>query len=97
MYQALGKSLEERAAAYRQLCEASIDANDLAAIRAHLEQERALGSTRFQDAIEATLKRSVHLRRRRRKESSNAAGNVSLTPILLTLEYQADQMTELTG
>ena len=61
-YQALGNLPEERADAYRQLCEASIASDDLAAIRAHIEQERALGSRRFQEIIEATLKRSVRLR-----------------------------------
>jgi putative transposase len=77
-YQALGKSTEERAATYRQLCEDCIDAEDLAAIRAHIEQERALGSTRFQDAIEAALKRSVRLRGpgRPRKPKSDRTENV---------------------
>jgi len=76
-YQALGSSLEERAGAYRRLCEDSIDADDLAAIRAHIEQERALGSTRFQETIEAMFKRSVRLRGpgRPRKEL-DGTGNV---------------------
>ena len=77
-YTALGSSDSQRCAAYRELFQATLDADDLAAIRAHIEQERALGSPRFQAEIEAALARSVRLRgpRRPRKLALTASKNV---------------------
>jgi putative transposase len=49
-YLALGTSPEERQAAYRDLFHNAIDADRLAAIRIHLQQQRALGTRGFQKA-----------------------------------------------
>jgi putative transposase len=71
-YTALAESDNERCAAYLALFKEVIDTDELAAIRAHVEQERALGSLRFQAEIEAALARCVHVRgpgRPRRKEN----------------------------
>jgi putative transposase len=62
IYDALGDSPETRAVAYRCFCDDPVSTDDVAAIRAHVEQERALGSARFQQKIQATLARSVCLR-----------------------------------
>ena len=62
VYSALGATTSDRAANYRSLCKESITEEELAAIRAHLEQERAPGSRGFQLEIESNLGRCVHLR-----------------------------------
>jgi putative transposase len=62
VYRALGTSATDRAIAYRAICAESISEDELIVIRAHLEQERAFGSRRFQDEIEANLARCAHLR-----------------------------------
>jgi putative transposase len=54
-YLALAHTLIERIAAYRAWLQAGIGEDDLKAIRSHLEQERALGSERFQKMVEKTL------------------------------------------
>ena len=61
-YIALGTSPDERAMVYRKLCDEAISPDDLIQIRAHVEQERVLGSERFQNEIASTLARSVQLR-----------------------------------
>lgn len=74
LYKSLGASHGERAQAYRSLCEASVSNEELTAIRAHLEQERVLGSTRFQAEIEETLARCVRIRRPGRPPQEKASG-----------------------
>ncbi len=54
---ALGKTPRERQEAYRALFRVAIGKEDLDAIRQHLNKDCALGSSRFQDEIEAMLKR----------------------------------------
>ena len=54
---ALGKTPRERQEAYRALFRIAISEQDLGAIRQHLNKDCALGSARFQDEIEAMLKR----------------------------------------
>jgi len=54
------------ASAYRTWLQQGISPDDLAAIRAHLQQERALGSERFQRMISETLNRPVVVRSRGR-------------------------------
>ena len=61
-YLALGTDAPTCATAYRQILMAAISDDDLAAIRDHLRQERALGSTRFQAMVEKTLNRPATLR-----------------------------------
>ncbi len=56
----------QRAARYRQWLRQGIDDEELHAIRAHLQQERALGNPRFQAMVEKTLNRPVTVRPRGR-------------------------------
>ena len=78
-YQALDVSPELRVAAYRCWLQAGVGEDELSAIRAHMQQERALGSPRFQAMVESALGRPVMLRppgrprRRRGGEDSNAS------------------------
>jgi hypothetical protein len=51
-----------RLSAYRALFNAAVDAAELSAIRAHLQQQRALGSREFQSTIEHKLGRCTALR-----------------------------------
>lgn len=78
VYDALGQTRDERAAAYRELCRATISTEEIASIRAHIEQERALGDPRFQNEIEAALARCVRVRGpgRPRKTTLTGEGNV---------------------
>jgi putative transposase len=68
---ALGAESGDRADAYREWLRAGTDTQELTAIRHHLEQERALGSVRFQRMVEQTLGRPVALRPRGRPERSD--------------------------
>lgn len=65
-YEALGASVADRVAAYRDWLEAGVSATDLADIRRHMQQERALGSPRFQAMVAETLQRPVQWRPRGR-------------------------------
>jgi len=56
-YRRLGRSLEERQAAYRQLFRAAVGKDDLRAIRDCTHKGWALGSTRFSEKIEALTQR----------------------------------------
>ena len=64
----MASGLDERARgdAYREWLQEAISDEELAAIRQHLAQERALGSPRFQQMMEKTLGRPVSLRARGR-------------------------------
>ena len=62
----LGRNDEERSAAYRALVRESISDEDLQAIRDYVQQQRALGSLRFQAAIEAMTGRCASVRSRGR-------------------------------
>ncbi|MBS0211734.1 MAG: transposase [Proteobacteria bacterium] len=55
-----------RALSHRQWLQEGISEDDLAAIRAHMQQERALGSLRFQSMVEKTLNRPATVRPRGR-------------------------------
>ncbi len=57
--------------AYHAWLRAGIDDEDLCRIRIHMEQERALGSPRFQAMAEATLGRPVQVRARGRPRRCN--------------------------
>jgi putative transposase len=56
-YRALAAADSERCAAYRALVIASVNDEEIAAIRAHLQRQHAFGSRRFRAAIEAQLGR----------------------------------------
>ena len=54
---ALGSDAATRATAYRQWLSEGVSEDDLAAIRIHLRQERAMGDARFQRMVEKALYR----------------------------------------
>jgi putative transposase len=60
-----------RAAAYRTLLREGIGEDELLSIRAHLEQERALGDVKFQAMIEKALGHPAQLRPRGRPRQSH--------------------------
>lgn len=65
-YLALGTEVEARLSGYRALFERVISDDDMAEIRANVQQQKALGNSRFQAEIEALLGRSVAVRPRGR-------------------------------
>jgi putative transposase len=65
-YVGLGQDPVERQVAYRALFKTALSDDQLLDIRAHLQQQRALGTSRFQDAIEAELGRVAKVRARGR-------------------------------
>jgi putative transposase len=60
---ALGSDPATRGMAYRAWVQESLASEDVEAIRAHLQQERALGDQRFQTMVEIALGRPVRVRR----------------------------------
>lgn len=76
-YSSLGVTAMERARRYRDWLEQGMDVEQLAAIRAHARQERALGDPWFQAMVERTLNRPVTLKgpgRPRISEREKGAG-----------------------
>ncbi|GLQ88373.1 transposase [Dyella flagellata] len=65
-YLNLGMNAEERQAAYRELFKEALSDDQLLDIRTYLQQQRALGTNRFQVAIEAELGRVAKVRPRGR-------------------------------
>jgi putative transposase len=65
-YLSLGADPPSRLAAYRALFTEAISDDELADIRAHVRQQKALGTSRFQEQVEAQLARAVTLRPRGR-------------------------------
>lgn len=79
----LGEAPDIRYEVYRQWLCAGLEAEDVSAIRAHMQQERALGSPRFQAMVERTLNRPVKCRPRGRpRADEQATGGAG--------EFQAD-------
>lgn len=72
-YLALGCSSAQRGLAYGRWLREGVTVEDTQAIRAHLQQERALGERRFQSMVERTLNRPVALRSRGRPRKAAAA------------------------
>ncbi|QJD69364.1 hypothetical protein HG421_17755 [Xanthomonas campestris pv. badrii] len=70
-YLALDVQLVTRLAAYRALFAEALDQQRLTEIRSYLEQQRALGTPRFQTQIEAMLGRRVTTRPRGRPSASS--------------------------
>jgi putative transposase len=62
----LGSDTTGRAQAYGEWLRSGLADEGLAAIRSHIQQERALGSPRFQAMVAKTLNRSVAVRPRGR-------------------------------
>ncbi len=69
-YLALGINIERRKNAYRALFQDAISDERLAEIRAYLQQQRVLGTPRFQAHIEAMLGRRATLQPRGRPRKS---------------------------
>ena len=73
-YLALGREAGEREMAYRRVLVEALSDEVLADIRAHMQQERALGSPAFRLMVEKALKRPVEVRppgRPRRASNDN--------------------------
>ena len=72
-YAALGRTPDERQAAWRDWLALGVAADELASIRRHLARESALGHPRFQQMVERTLNRPVAClpRGRPRKTEAN--------------------------
>ena len=66
-YAQLGITVEERCAAYRALFHEAIGEDRMNEIRAYVQQQRALGTRRFQAGIEAELQRVATVRPRGRQ------------------------------
>lgn len=66
VYLALGTDAAGRAKAYGEWLHCAVADKDLAAIRTHIQQQRALGSPRFQAMVAKTLDRPVAVRPRGR-------------------------------
>jgi putative transposase len=70
-YVALAGDQEERLRAYRRLFDADIDQDRLQEIRTYIQQQRALGSSEFQDWIESVLGRYARARPAHRPRRNN--------------------------
>ena len=75
IYLELDQDAAVRAAAYRTWLREGVSDEDLQRIRAHLQQERALGDTTFQRMVEKTLGRPVAVRPRGRRVSPPTDGH----------------------
>jgi putative transposase len=86
-YMALGRTGEERAAAYRELFKSEVDPALLAQLRQALQESRPFGSERFKDEVEKALGRRVRPgkagrpTRRARTMGLELPGNPTPTPI----------------
>ena len=74
LYLSLGHTPAARAQAYRTWLMAGTDDEDLARIRKHMTQEKALGNPHFQAMLEKTLNRPVDLKPRGRPALSKGDG-----------------------
>lgn len=76
VYRQIASDNVERCRRYRELVMEGVDEDDLAAIRLYAQRQRALGSRRFQEAIERQLARRAGLgqpgRPRRSEEEEKA-------------------------
>lgn len=72
---ALGSDTATRANAYRALLDAALTPEDLAAIRATLQQQRALGTSAFQAMVQAKTQRFAGVRPAHRPRKSAANGD----------------------
>lgn len=70
LYLALGADSGERCAGYRAWLHATLDTDELARIRAYVQQERALGQPRFQAMVAKALNRTPQIRPRGRPRAA---------------------------
>ena len=75
-YAQLGRTVEERCAAYRALFLEVIGEDRMNEIRAYVQQQRALGTSRFQAAIEVELQRVATLRPRGRQPTRSSSSGL---------------------
>ena len=75
-YARLGRTVEERCAAYRALFLEVIGEDRMNEIRAYVQQQRALGTSRFQAAIEAELQRVATVRPRGRQPTRSSSSGL---------------------
>ena len=68
-YVALGATPETRRDAYRELVRQAISDDDLAEIRAYIQQQRALGTDQFRAMVERKLGRCAAVRAAHRPRS----------------------------
>lgn len=61
-YTCIGSNTQERSNAYRQVLHEPLADDELQEIRAYLQQQRALGSTRFQAMVQAKTQRFAGIR-----------------------------------
>jgi putative transposase len=85
-FTALAASAEHRACIYRSLLASALAHSDLAAIRAHIAQERALGNPRFQALLERALGRPVAVRPRGRPPAARVTLASALVPVAMASE-----------
>ncbi|QDH70368.1 transposase [Marilutibacter alkalisoli] len=71
LYLGLGANAIERQLAYRELFNAELGSNKIDDLRAHTQQQKAWGSDRFRQQIEALTQRSASVRPRGRPKSSD--------------------------
>ena len=74
LYLSLADMAAARAYAYRAWLMSGTDDEELACIRAHMAQEKALGNPRFQAMLEKTLNHPVDLKPRGRPALSKGDG-----------------------
>lgn len=77
-FMALGRDSMQRAYAWQQLLDEAISADEIAALRDYVRQERAYGSARFQSMVEKTLNRPVVVRPPGRPPRSRVDSNANV-------------------
>ena len=77
-YRALGPDAGERQLAYRALFDDVLTANDIAEIRAYIQQQRALGNDRFRAMVEHKLGRCASVRPPHRPRAPTKPGDKAL-------------------
>jgi putative transposase len=80
-YLRLGADVSERCVAYRQLFKEVLDDDRLAEIRAYVQQQRALGTPRFQREIEAMIGRCTSVRAAHRPRRNKDAFGTGSDPL----------------
>lgn len=85
VYLAIDAASDARQATYCALFKSAISDDDMAEIRTHVQQQKALGDSRFQARIEALLARNVSVRPRGRPRRSppGSEHTASVQPTLL--------------
>lgn len=81
-YLALASDPAVRLARYRDLVAAGIGEDELSAIRGYTQRQHALGSTRFQDAIEAMLGRRARPGRNGRPPANSPQAQSPVLPLI---------------